>query len=120
MKDCVVTVLGLAFKENVADLRNTRVIDILRELADFGLSVQVSDPLVDGEEAKQEYGVELTPMDALAPADCVVLAVAHSQYVREGWGLVSRLLAGDDGVVFDIRGILPRESKPEGVGLWRL
>ena len=120
VKDSVVTVLGLAFKENVPDLRNTKVIDIVRELGDFGLSVQVSDPLVDGEEARHEYGMELTPLEALRPADCVVLAVAHKEYVREGWGLVSRLLAGGDGVVFDVRGILPRESKPDTVSLWRL
>jgi UDP-N-acetyl-D-galactosamine dehydrogenase len=120
VKDSVVTVLGLTFKENVADLRNTRVIDIVRELADYGLNVQVSDPLADTDEAKREYDVTVTPLDGLDSADCIVLAVAHTQYVQGGWELVRQLLSAGDGVVFDIQGVLPRESKPEGVSLWRL
>ena len=120
VKDSVVTVLGLAFKANVPDLRNTRVIDIVRELTDFGLSVQVSDPLADSEEAKRDYDVTLTPLDKLEPADCVVLAVAHTEYVQAGWELARQLLSGGEGVVFDVQGVLPRESKPEAVSLWRL
>ena len=79
VKDSVVTVLGLAFKENVPDMRNTRVIDIVRELTDYGLNVQVSDPLADSGEAKREYDVTLTPIDELESADCIVLAVAHTE-----------------------------------------
>jgi UDP-N-acetyl-D-galactosamine dehydrogenase len=101
-------------------LRNTRVIDIVRELTDYGLNVQVSDPLVDSEEAQREYEVTLIPFEKLDSADCVVLAVAHSQYVQAGWGLATQLLPGGEGVVFDIQGVLPRESKPESVSLWRL
>ena len=92
----------------------------LRELTDFGVTVQVSDPLADSEESEREYGVTLTQMDKLDSADCIVLAVAHTEYVQAGWGLVGQLLIGGEGVVFDIRGVLPRESKPEAVSLWRL
>ena len=120
VKDRVVTVLGMAFKENVADLRNTRVIDIVRELIEYGLKVQVSDPFADDQEARHEYGVNLTPLDDLALADCVVLAVAHTEYANAGWKLISGLLSGGQGVVFDIRGILPRDGKPDDVTLWRL
>jgi UDP-N-acetyl-D-galactosamine dehydrogenase len=120
VKDSVVTVLGLTFKENVPDLRNTRVIDIVRELADYGLNVQVSDPLADRDEAKDEYGVTLTPLDKLDPADCVVLAVSHAEYVQGGWALATQLLASGDGIVVDIQGVLRRDSKPESVSLWRL
>jgi UDP-N-acetyl-D-galactosamine dehydrogenase len=120
VKDSVVTVLGLTFKENVPDLRNTRVIDIVRELTDFGLNVQVSDPLADSGEAEREYGVVITPRDKLDPADCVVLAVAHTEYVQGGWTLATQLLAGGDGIVVDLQGVLPRDSKPETVNLWRL
>jgi UDP-N-acetyl-D-galactosamine dehydrogenase len=120
VKDSVVTVLGLAFKENVADLRNTRVTDIVRELTDFGVNVQVSDPLVDIEEARRDCDLTLIPLDKLGPADCIVLAVAHDEYVQSGWKLVARLLSGGKGIVFDIRGVLPRDSKPEAVSLWRL
>jgi UDP-N-acetyl-D-galactosamine dehydrogenase len=120
VKDSVVTVLGLTFKENVPDLRNTRVIDIVRELIDYGLNVQVSDPLADRAEAKQEYDVTLTPLDKLTPADCIVLAVSHTEYMQGGWELATRLLSAGDSSVVDIQGILPRESKPESVSLWRL
>ena len=120
VKDSVVTVLGLAFKENVPDMRNTRVIDIVRELTDYGLNVQVSDPLADSEEARREYDVTLTPIDKLASADCIVLAVAHREYVQAGWELARQLLSRGEGVVFDVQGVLPRESKPEAVSLWRL
>jgi UDP-N-acetyl-D-galactosamine dehydrogenase len=120
IKGRVVTVLGMAFKENVPDLRNTRVIDIVRELLDYGLDVQVCDPLVDEEEAMREYGVALTSEKALKPADCVVLAVAHDEYANAGWKLITRLLNGTNGVVVDVRGVLPRADKPDDVILWRL
>jgi len=120
VKGGVATVLGMAFKENVSDLRNTRVIDIVRELAEYGLEVQVADPLADVGETLKEYQLKLTPRDELMPADCVVLAVAHDEYVDSGWELVSKLLKDGDGVVIDVGGVLPRDSKPEGVRLWRL
>ncbi len=120
VKGRVVTVLGMAFKENVPDLRNTRVIDIVRELRDYGLDVQVSDPLVDQEELMNEYGIPLIAEQNLRPADCVVLAVAHDEYVDAGWGLITQLLGDGAGVVADVRGVLRRAEKPEGVTLWRL
>ena len=120
VKDSVVTVLGLAFKENVPDLRNTRVIDIVRELFDYGVTVQVSDPLVDRAEAAREYGVDLIAGDQLAAADGVVLAVAHDEYTGAGWQLIENLLIDGGGVVIDVSGALPRDAKPTGVTLWRL
>ena len=120
VKGRVATVLGMAFKENVPDLRNTRVVDIVHELIEYGLDVQVCDPLVNREELMDEYGIELTPEKELRPADCVVLAVAHDEYVKSGWKLITRLLDGADGVVVDVRGVLPRVDKPEDVILWRL
>src|SRR6266581_3082608 len=74
----VVTVLGLTFKEDVPDTRNSRVIDLVRELQSFGLTVQLHDPLANAADARQEYGVTLTEFRDLEPADAVVLAVAHS------------------------------------------
>ena len=120
VKDSIVTVLGLAFKENVPDLRNTRVIDIVRELRDYGVVVQASDPLVDRAEATREYGVDLTAGDQLEAADCVVLAVAHDEFVGAGWELIEKLLIDGSGVVIDVRGVLPRDGKPNAVTLWRL
>jgi UDP-N-acetyl-D-galactosamine dehydrogenase len=115
-----VAVLGLTFKENVPDTRNSKVVDIVRELASFGLEVQVADPLAIPDEAEHEYGLKLTPLDRMAPADAVVLAVAHESYVAGGWPLVQRLLAGGSGVVIDVKGTLDRTATPAGVDLWRL
>ncbi|MBX9840636.1 MAG: nucleotide sugar dehydrogenase [Xanthobacteraceae bacterium] len=115
-----VTVLGMTFKENVPDTRNSKVADIVAELAASGVAVQVHDPLALPDETRHEYGIELTPMDKLKPADAVILAVAHEPYSREGWALVRRLLRGGAGPVFDVRGMLDRAIKPEGIELWRL
>ncbi len=120
VKDSRVTVLGLSFKENVPDVRNTRVIDIIRELKEYEIQVQVHDPMVDPEEAKSELKVALSPDNGLKPADCVVLAVAHNIYKEKGWPGISALLNSDGGVVVDVKGVLPRNSVPAGVQLWRL
>ena len=115
-----VTILGLTFKENVPDTRNSKVLDIVRELQSFNVDVQVHDPLASPDEAKQEYGLALTDLDNLRPADAVILAVSHQDYVRGGWPLVTRLLKGGEGVVLDIKSQLDRATKPVGVDLWRL
>jgi UDP-N-acetyl-D-galactosamine dehydrogenase len=115
----VVTVLGATFKENVPDIRNTRVVDIVRELQDFGITVQLHDPEADGDLLKEEYGLELTPFEALKPADAVVLAVAHRAYRDGGWKLVQELVK-PDGFVADVPALLPRDQKPANIALWRL
>ena len=119
-RDAVVTVLGLTFKENVADLRNTRVVDIVRELEDYGLTVQVHDPRADAGEASREHGVALVARDALRPADAVVVAVPHAEFVARGWPGVTALLRDARGVVVDVKGVLDRASRPGGVDLRRL
>jgi len=116
----VVTVLGLTFKENVADIRNSRVIDIVGELRQSGLTVQVHDPRADRAAAQRMYGVELKDAGTLAPADAVLLAVAHREFAEGGWKFVAGLLRGGRGVVFDVRGVLSRESAPAGIQLLRL
>jgi UDP-N-acetyl-D-glucosamine/UDP-N-acetyl-D-galactosamine dehydrogenase len=115
-----VTVLGLTFKENVPDTRNSKVIDIIRELESFGIDVQVHDPMALPEEAAHEYGVTLTPFDKLRPADAVIVAVSHQDYVNGGWPLVSGLLRGKEGVVLDVKGMLDRARQPASIELWRL
>ncbi|MGQ0658244.1 MAG: nucleotide sugar dehydrogenase [Chromatiales bacterium] len=119
VKGSVVTVLGLTFKENVPDLRNTRVVDIVRELRDYSVEVQVHDPLVEPQEAMEEYRVEVLPRERLKPADAVVLAVAHQAFVDEGWPLLSSLMRDGRGVVVDVKGKLPRQEVPAHVSLWR-
>lgn len=115
-----VTILGMTFKENVPDIRNSKVIDISRELQRVGVGVQVSDPIASAEETADEYGIRLTPIEALRPADAVILAVAHKEYIDGGWRLVSKLLKDQQGIVLDVKAKLDRTDKPEGIDLWRL
>jgi len=118
--NAIVTILGMTFKENVPDIRNSKVIDIVRELTRFGIRVQVHDPLALADETKNEYGLSLTAVDALTPADAVILAVAHNDYVSQGWPLMRQLLKGGQGTVIDVKSRLDRAQKPEGIELWRL
>ena len=115
-----VTVLGLTFKENVPDIRNSRVVDIVCELASFGVAAQVHDPLALTDEAAHEYGIRLVEMPSLRPADAVILAVAHDDYMRGGWPMIEKLLKPGGGVVLDVKNMLDRADKPAGVELWRL
>lgn len=115
-----VTVLGLTFKEDVPDTRNSRVVDVIRELESFGLKVQVADPMADPRDAMHEYGVLLTDFDELKPADAVILAVGHKSYVDAGWPMIQKLLAGQRGLVLDIKHKLNRAMVPEGIELWRI
>jgi UDP-N-acetyl-D-galactosamine dehydrogenase len=114
----LVTVLGLTFKENVPDIRNSKVVDIVRELESFGLRVQVHDPLAVASEAEREYGIELLPREALAQADALILAVPHATYIDGGWALVTGLLR-DGGAVIDVKTRLDRNAKPDNIDLWR-
>jgi UDP-N-acetyl-D-galactosamine dehydrogenase len=115
-----ITVLGLTFKENVPDIRNSKVVDIIRELESFGVAVQVHDPLAQAAAAEHEYGIRLSSTDALLPSDAVVLAVSHDQYVADGWPAIVRLLKGGCGIVFDVKAKLDPAATPPGVELWRL
>jgi UDP-N-acetyl-D-galactosamine dehydrogenase len=116
----IATILGFTFKENVSDLRNTRVIDIVNALKSYSFDVQVYDPLAHGDEAEHEYGIRLTPLEALKPANAVILAVCHDQFKKEPWKFISGLLLNREGIVADVRNCLPRESVPKGITLWRL
>lgn len=120
VKGGIVTVLGLTFKEDVPDLRNTRVTDIINELKDYGVEVQVTDPCAHAAEAHEEYGIELIPTDKLKPAHAVVLAVPHRQYLEAGWGSIVKQLKEGAGVVIDVKAKLDRALKPANIIHWRL
>lgn len=115
-----VTILGMSFKEDVPDIRNSKVIDIIRELEAFGVAVQVHDPLASADEALRQYGVRLLPREALERSNVVILAVAHAPFVAEGWPLITGLLRNETGVVLDVKSRLPRVERPTGIELWRL
>ncbi len=115
----LVTILGMTFKEDVPDIRNSRVIDIVRELQSFGVAVQISDPLANPQAVVKEYGVTLTDQAELQPADAVIMAVAHHRYVEGGWPLIQQLLADGKGLALDVKMKLDRSSMPSGIELWR-
>jgi len=121
IKGSKVVVLGLTFKENCPDLRNSKVADVVRELEDFGCDVSVHDPFAKHDEAQHEYGINLTNWDDLpADADAVVLAVGHSDYLAKSPG---ELLAGlkTGGAVIDVKSVLDRDEIADaGYKLWRL
>jgi UDP-N-acetyl-D-galactosamine dehydrogenase len=110
----------LTFKEDVPDTRNSKVVDIVRELESFGLAVQLHDPQADPDDARHEYGLTLTAFDALRPADALIFAVAHSHYVAGGWPMIEGLLADGEGLVLDVKSKLDRAAVPAGIELWRL
>jgi UDP-N-acetyl-D-galactosamine dehydrogenase len=120
VKGSHVNVLGLTFKEDCPDLRNSRVIDVIRELHSYGVDVHVHDPVADGREAHHEYGVELENWDALPKADALIVAVAHKAYLEMPYAsLAGKLVA--DGTVFDVKSKLdPARLREIGLQVWRL
>jgi UDP-N-acetyl-D-galactosamine dehydrogenase len=115
-----VIVLGMTFKENVPDIRNSKVAGVVKALERFGASVQIHDPLASSDDAKEEYGIDLISFDKLRSADAVILAVCHKDYIDGGWPMVGRLLKNGVGVVLDVKSKLDRARKPDGIDLWRL
>jgi UDP-N-acetyl-D-galactosamine dehydrogenase len=99
--------MGLAFKENCPDLRNTRVIDIVQELANYDARVEVWDPWIDASEARHEYGLDLIAEPSAGAYDAVVLAVAHQQFVELGADAI-RAFGKPQAVLFDVKCILPK------------
>jgi UDP-N-acetyl-D-galactosamine dehydrogenase len=116
-----VAVLGLSFKENVPDLRNTRVIDIINELKDYGVEVLAHDPLADPEEALQHYNIELVSLQDIKDVDAVILAVAHRNYLEMGIERISSLCHKDHPILLDIKAIFnPETANSTGINYWRL
>ena len=104
-----VLVLGLAFKENCPDLRNTRVVDVVNEFRNYHADVDVHDPWVDAAQARSEYGLELVHELVPGAYDAVILAVAHRQFVEMGAQKI-RALGKPGAVLFDVKQVLPREA----------
>ncbi|WP_417691569.1 nucleotide sugar dehydrogenase [Roseibium sp.] len=115
-------VLGITYKANVPDTRNSKVVDLIRELQEFGAEVLVHDPLAQSDEVHEEYGLSLSDLADIQGADAYVVAVPHQAYLAQehGWGLIKQLSDGGRCLVADISASLPRETTPEHVTLWRL
>ncbi|MNI58203.1 UDP-N-acetyl-D-glucosamine 6-dehydrogenase [compost metagenome] len=121
-KSAGIGILGLSFKEDCPDIRNSKVIDIVRELQDYGISPLIADPLVDSAQAYHEYGIELSELSDMRNLNVVVVAVAHEQFV-------SMTVSDFDGMyqsnqskmMFDIKGAYPKSQyESQGYTYWSL
>ncbi len=113
-----VGVMGLTFKQDVPDIRNSKVPDILTELREYGIEALVSDPLADPAAAAREYGITLSPADDMVQLDALVLAVNHADYIANPGDLIARVRSG--GVLVDVKSALDREGLPEELVYWSL
>ncbi|HLR81389.1 MAG TPA: nucleotide sugar dehydrogenase [Bacillota bacterium] len=117
-----VAVLGITFKENVGDVRNTKVIDIIEELRDYGVNVFVHDPVADPQDVQREFGIELVDEDELTDLDCVVVAVPHEE-IKETYDFekLKNLYRTDTKVLIDIKSFFDRKDcEAEGFHYWSL
>jgi UDP-N-acetyl-D-glucosamine/UDP-N-acetyl-D-galactosamine dehydrogenase len=120
VKGAQVIVLGLTFKENCADLRNSKVIDVIRELKSYGVNVHVHDPIAEPASAQHEYGVTLVPWAELPRANAIVAAVAHDTLVNTTVAeMLTKLISG--GAYMDVKGTADAQALRDlGVKVWRL
>lgn len=124
-RDSRVLILGLTFKENCPDIRNSKVEDIINRLAEYGIEPVLIDPWADREEVKREYGVTLADMEEARDADCVVIAVAHDSFRELSWQQLGEMYRKDmpvqERVLIDVKGIRDRREAAEaGYRYWRL
>ena len=121
VKNAKVAVLGLTFKENVPDLRNTKVVDIINELIDYGARVIVHDPHASAEEAYHQYGLKLQSLDEIEGVDAIILTVAHREYQELGLARIAKLCSDGHSPVVDVKGIFNHEAaKKLKISYWRL
>jgi UDP-N-acetyl-D-galactosamine dehydrogenase len=120
IKEAKVTVLGLTFKEDCPDIRNSKVADLVLELQDYGCEVSIHDPLADPVEAKREYGIDLTLWEKMSKADALVAAVSHKHYLNMPLSeLLTNLKQG--GVFVDVKSAYSKqEITAHGLRVWRL
>jgi UDP-N-acetyl-D-galactosamine dehydrogenase len=120
--DSRVAFLGITFKEDVPDLRNTKAVDIIKELEDYGAKVLVHDPLADRDEAKAYHHIDLLQdLNAMQDVDAVVVAVAHSQYRQMGLSAIKNMCGKTSPIIVDVKGLFkPEEDDFRNVTYWRL
>ena len=118
---CKVGVLGITFKENCPDIRNSKVVDMVREFEAWGMQVVVSDPVADTAEVQHEYGIALQAIDAQHPVDVLVVAVGHSQYRTMTPSELRPLCRGDQPILADVKSLFDRHAAAEqGFTVFRL
>ena len=120
VKNAKVNVLGLTFKEDVPDLRNSHVVDVINELKSYGVQVFVHDPVTNPKEASREYGLELVPWEHLPMAEAMVVAVAHRHFINIGVETFARKIV-KGGCFIDVKSKFDRETlSAAGFRVWRL
>ena len=120
VRDAKVGILGLSFKENVSDLRNSRVPDIFNELKEYEIQPIITDAYADSLEAWHEYQIKLSDLDSFKDLDCVILAVSHDKYLELGFDSILKMLKPNGGVVVDVKSLFNDHVKPESVSYWSL
>ena len=120
LDEVTITILGITFKENVPDIRNTRVVDIIGELGNYPVTIQIYDPCADSLDVKNEYQIDLVEIGDLKKADVIILAVPHDIFIGKSWKLISDLINDNGGIVYDIKSVLDRKAIPENINLFRL
>ena len=124
VKNAKVAILGFTFKENCPDTRNTKIIDIVNELKEYGITPVVADPVADVKEAKKLYGIEMTDVNVLENFDAVILAVAHKEFANLNETDFDKIFANTSKskrVLLDIKGLLDRKKYEDaGYNYWRL
>jgi UDP-N-acetyl-D-glucosamine/UDP-N-acetyl-D-galactosamine dehydrogenase len=119
VKGAKVGILGITFKENVPDLRNSRVPDIIMELREFGIEPMISDPHADAGAVRHEYGLDLVALEMLADLDALIVAVPHAAYAEQGWERFVRSIA-PGGICMDVKSAIPKHSVTTEVRYWSL
>lgn len=124
VRNAKIGILGLTFKENCPDTRNSKVVDIIKELNEYGINPLVADPAADAPEAKRLYGIDLCDVADIVDCDAVILAVAHNQFANMTMSQIDSMFKNVDNgkkVLVDIKGILDRkEYEAAGYSYWRL
>ena len=121
VKGAKVAMLGITFKENVPDLRNTRVVDIVHELEDYGVNVLIHDPLADPQEARSHYGLEMVSLETMKGSDAVVVAVLHEEYNTMGLDGIAGLCANGAPIVVDVKGAFDKNlALEQKINYWQL
>ena len=121
VKSAKVAILGFTFKENCPDTRNTRIIDIVNELKEYGITPVIADPEADADEAKWLYGIEFVDMNTIKDMDAVILAVAHDSFSSLSMADMDKFFGEGKKVLLDIKGLLNRKDYEDaGYSYWRL
>ncbi|MDD5775919.1 MAG: nucleotide sugar dehydrogenase [Candidatus Omnitrophica bacterium] len=121
VRNARVAVLGMTFKENIPDLRNTRVIDIITELKDYGVDVIVHDHMAEPAEVEHYYGLTITALQDIQGVSAAIVAVAHQDYHHLGLAGIAGLCCHDQPIIVDVKAIFaPEEARRLGIRLWRL